>query len=247
MDWTKAKTILIIALVITNLVLICTYLAQNSRFQNDEKEMEEAIVKLLKEKNIFVETEIPREKIKLAKLTVQFDKMDEDAVKAQLASQQALPENARSEENLVAMADVFIEKCGLMTENVTFDAITEQNGEWHVSYKNYIDGIAIEDSYMLCVIKDGKIQDFRRYWLYPVELSDMKREVIPADAALIRFMSEIGDEAGEEKIFIEDISLIYWLDSSAFDTESPITDTAFPAWKITYNNGKTARFMAWEQ
>jgi len=244
MDWTKAKTILIIALVITNLVLIATYLAQNNRFQNEGKEMEAAIVKLLEEKNIFIETEIPGERIKMAKLTVQFDKMDEEAVKAQLASQPTLPESARTEENLVAMADAFIEKCGFMTENVTFDEITQKNGEWHVSYKNYIDGIAIEDSYILCTIKDGRITDFKRYWLNPVEVSDMKREVTPADAALIRFMSEI---TGDEKIFIRDISLIYWLDSGAFDAESPITDTAFPAWKITYNNGEAARFMAWEQ
>jgi regulatory protein YycI of two-component signal transduction system YycFG len=126
MDWTKAKTILIIALVVTNLVLIATYLAQNNRLQNDEKEMEEVIVKLLEEKNIFVETEIPGERIKMAKLTVQFDKMDEEAVKAQMASTQTLPESERTEENLVAMADAFIEKCGLMTENVTFEAITQK-------------------------------------------------------------------------------------------------------------------------
>jgi hypothetical protein len=57
----------------------------------------------------------------------------------------------------------------------------------------------------------------------------------------------MSETTGNEKILIRDIALVYWLDSSVFDAESPITDTAFPAWKITYNNGKAARFMAWEQ
>ena len=48
----------------------------------------------------------------------------------------------------------------------------------------------------------------------------------------------MSENTDEEKIYVQDISLVYWLDSSVFDTESPVTDTAFPAWKITYNRGK---------
>lgn len=38
MDWTKAKTILIVALIVTNLVLIATYSFEKSRYEEDEKE-----------------------------------------------------------------------------------------------------------------------------------------------------------------------------------------------------------------
>ncbi|MPN35901.1 hypothetical protein SDC9_183403 [bioreactor metagenome] len=93
-------------------------------------------------------------------------------------------------------------------------------------------------------MKDGKITDFRRFWLDPGEMSDSEKEVIPAAAALIKFMSE---NAGEDKIYVQDISLVFWLDSSAFNAESPVTDTAFPAWKITYNDGKVRYVTAWEQ
>lgn len=244
MDWTKAKTILIVALVVTNLVLIATYFAQNSRFENDEKEMEAVTIRLLEEKNIFVETDIPEERPRMAKLTVRYDTLDEDAVNKQMAGQIPLPPEEQTPENYVAMAEEFIEKCGLMTENVTFDSIKQSQDEIRVIFKNYIGGIAIEDSHITCTIKDGRITAFDRYWLNPVEVNDTEMEVTTAVAALIRFMSETTEE---EKIHVEDITLVYWLDSSVFDAESPVTDTAFPAWRITYNQGKVAHIMAWEQ
>ncbi|HWQ79388.1 MAG TPA: two-component system regulatory protein YycI [Anaerovoracaceae bacterium] len=254
MDWTKAKTILIVALVVTNLVLIATYFTQNNRFENDEKKMEDVTIKLLEEKNIFVETDIPEERPRMARLTVQFDTMDEDVVNEQLAKQKPLPAEEQTDENLVARAEDFIEKCGLMTENVTFSHIARTGSgtqsETAVFFKNYINGIAIEDSHIICTIEDGRITGFDRYWLNPVEVNNMEREVTPAVAALVRFMSET---TGEEKIHVEDITLVYWLDSSVFDAESPVIDTAFPAWRITYNQGddrintKVAHIMAWEQ
>jgi hypothetical protein len=57
----------------------------------------------------------------------------------------------------------------------------------------------------------------------------------------------MSEKTTEGKIYVEGLSLVYWLDSSVFDAESPVTDTAFPAWKITYNNGKIQHILAWEQ
>lgn len=244
MDWTKAKSILIVALLVTNLVLIATYLSQNNRFWDDEREMRDVTVKLLEEKNIFVETDIPEGHRRMPKLTVSYDKVDEETVQKQLAAQKSLPIRERSDENLIALTEAFIEACGLMTDTVTFDRIEHKEKETLVTYKNYINGTAIEDSSIVCTIRNGKITDFQRNWLKPVEINDIEKEVIPARAALIKFMSE---NTEEEKIYVEDISLVYWLDSSVFDAESPITDTAFPAWKITYNRGKIQHILAWEQ
>ncbi|HVI41101.1 MAG TPA: two-component system regulatory protein YycI [Anaerovoracaceae bacterium] len=244
MDWTKAKSLLIVALIVTNLLLIATYYFQSDRFQNDRKEMQDATIKLLEEKNIFVETDIPKEHPRMPKLTVQYDKLNEDVIDEQLANQEALPEAEQTDENLISMTTGFIKRCNLMTENVTFDSIERTDKIIRVTYKNYIDGIAIEDSDIICTVTDGKITDFKRYWLNPVEVSDNQKEVIPAVAALIKFMSE---NTEEEKIYVQKIALVYWLDSSAFDAESPVTDTAFPAWEITYNQGKVQYVSAWEQ
>lgn len=244
MDWTKAKTILIVALIVTNLVLIFTYLNQNKRFDSNEQEMQKVTIKLLKERNIFLETDIPKERGKMPKLTVQYDKMDENVVDEQLEKQKGLPVDRQTEDNIIAMTKDFIAKCNLMTDNVTFDSYKKDGGTVKVSYKNCINDIAIEDSYITCTVQGGKITDFKRFWLKPVETSETKKDIITAAAALIKFMSE---NRNNEKIYVQKLSLVYWVDSSSFETESPVTDTAFPAWKISYNNDETKYVPAWEQ
>ena len=244
MDWTKAKTILIVALLVTNLILVAFYVTQNNRFESDDQEMKEITVKLLESKGIIVETDIPEEHARMPKLTVQFDKMNEDIINAQIEKQKALSGSDLTDEKLKEVTKKFIENCGMMNKNVTFNKIERSGSQIRVTYKNYIDGIAIEDSYIIFTFTDGKITDFKRYWLNPLETGDIKKEVMPAVAALIKFMSE---NKTEEKIYVEEISLVYWLDSSSFDAESPVTDTAFPAWKITYNRGSTQYVPAWEQ
>ncbi|MDF3001424.1 MAG: hypothetical protein K0Q48_1543 [Bacillota bacterium] len=243
MDWTKAKTILIVALLVTNLVLAGAYLFQNMRFE-DEAEMQDGTIKLLAAKNIYLKTEIPEEQPRMPKLTVQFDTINEDDVNELIASQASLPEAEQSDENLITITTQFIKDCGLMTENVTFHSIERSGDEIKVTYKNYIENVAIEESYILCTLKGGKIVEFRRFWLDPVEVSNSEKEVMPARAALVKFMSE---NAGADPIYIQNISLVFWLDSSAFNAESPVTDTAFPAWKILYNDNKVQYVTAWEQ
>ena len=184
MDWTKAKSILIVALIVTNLVLLATYFLQDGRSGNDEKAMQDVTIKLLEEKNIFVETEIPKGHHRMPKLTVQFGKVDEEVLQEQISAQKPLPESERSDENLIAMTQDFIEACGLMTENVTFDSIERKGSEILVTYKNYINDIAIEESEIVCTIRDGKIVDFRRKWLDPVEVNSIEKEIIPAGGGI---------------------------------------------------------------
>lgn len=244
MDWTKAKSILIVALIVTNLVLIATYVLQNKGFNEDDQEMQDVTIKLLEEKNIFVKTDIPKEHPRMAKLTVQYDKMDEELINSQLKEQKGLSESKQTDESLVSMTDDFLKSCGLLTENTIFDEIERTDDGILIYYKNYIDGIAIEDSHITVAVKSGKITDVRRFWLNPVEIGSIEKEVIPAAAALIKFMSE---NTTGERIYVNGISLVYWLDSGSFDAESPVTDTAFPAWKITYNKDKIKYIPAWEQ
>ncbi len=245
MDWTKAKSILIVALIFTNLVLIATYFFQTNDLNNDEKEMENVTIKLLEKQNIYVDAEvIPKDHKRMAKLTVQYDKMNEDVIRGELADQKALPKEKQTEENYISATREFLDSCGLLTDNVTYDKMERAGNDILLTYKNSIKGIAIETSYINFTIRDGKIVDFKRFWLNPTEISNNEKEVIPANAALIKFMSENTEGI---RINVEDITVVYWLDTSSFDAESPVTDTAFPAWKITYNHGKIKYILAWEQ
>jgi regulatory protein YycI of two-component signal transduction system YycFG len=245
MDWTKAKSILIVALIVTNLVLIGTYFFQTNDLNSNASEMKDVTIKLLEQQNIYIDADIiPKDHKRMAKLTVQYDKMNEDVINGQLAGQKALPEEKRTEEDYLAATKTFLEDCGLMTDNVTYSSMERAGDDVLLNYKNCIDGIAIEKSYIIFTIRDGKIVDFKRFWLNPTEISNNEKNVIPANAALIKFMSENTEGI---RIDVEDVSMVYWLDTSSFDAESPVTDTAFPAWKITYNHGKVKYILAWEQ
>lgn len=246
MDWTKAKSILIVALIVTNLVLIFTYTSENELFRSSDDEVAKETIQLLERKNIYVKTEIPEKHNPMATLSVEYDDADRDLIDEKL-EQQTPVRGILSNEELQNMTKDFIQSCGLLTENVKFDHIRKNGEEFIVTYKNYIDKIAIEDSYINCTVKDGKITNIERYWLKPVDKGPAKKAIIPAEAALMKFMSENEVNEINEKINIEDISLVYWLDTSAFDTESPVSDTAFPAWKISYNHGKKIYILAYEQ
>jgi len=245
MDWTKAKNILIAALIITNLVLIATYAFQKNLFNSSEKQVMNETVELLKEKNIYIKPNIiPKEHNEMATLSVEYDNGNQNAVKKELKKQTAVTKKHLTDEDLIKMTTEFIDRCGLLTKNVTYDRIQRDGDIINVYYKNVIDNVTIEKSYINCTVKNGKITAFDRYWLNPVEYSKAKKEIIPAVAALLKFMIE---NQGDEKVNVKDISLVYWLDSSSFDSESPVFDTAMPYWKITYNHGKKDYFWAFEQ
>jgi len=244
MDWTKAKSILIVALIVTNIVLVLTYVYKDDIFKSTDETVLSDTIALLESKNIFIETDIPEKNSRMAVLTVEYDTMDQDLLEELLLNQKAQPMSGLSDNDIINMAEEFINKCGYLTENVKYESIEKAGSKFIVTYKNYIDEIAIEDSYIICTISDGKIEEIQRYWLNPVELGKTKKEIIPAVAALLKFMSN-NDQ--DEKILVEDISLVYWLDSDSFNTESPVSDTAFPAWKITYNHGKIKHIMAYVQ
>lgn len=235
MDWTKAKTILLIALLITNLFLGAIYVFAQIRQNEDEEMLQKETIALLEAKQIYVETVLPLKHNKMPVLNIRYDRMDPDLLEEQLASQTPLPENRRSREYILGMAGDFLYKCGILAENVVLDRVEERGTETIVSYKNVYEGISIEESYIQCTVKDGMVTELTRYWLHPIDFGRTKKATMSASAALIHFMS---GKDSKESIKVEDMSLVYWLDPSAYGMETTVYDTAFPAWKVTYNGGK---------
>lgn len=232
------------ALIVTNIVLIFTYVFKEDIFVSTDESVLSDTIELLESKNIFIETTIPKKHNRMPVLTVEYDTINQDLLEDLLREQKPFAKSEPTDIEIEQMTKIFIEKCGLLTENVKLESIENKDDKIIVTYKNYINEILIEESYIICTINQGKVEDIQRYWLNPVQFGKTKKEIIPAVAALIKFMSE-NDK--DEKIYVEEISLVYWLDSTSFNTESPISDTAFPAWKITYNHGKTMYVVAYEQ
>lgn len=76
MDWSKAKTILIVAFIITNILLGYMLINEKNIGESTVKdEFVEDVVKLLQDKNISVATQIPKEMPYLNTMTVEYEKL----------------------------------------------------------------------------------------------------------------------------------------------------------------------------
>lgn len=242
MDWTKAKTILIIALLVTNIFLILLY----TMVRDDEKPSEEIIqaetIALLEDKRIYVKGVLPTEHFKMAVLTVEYDNEESESIDRMMLEQVPIGDEYKSREAVIKIAEVFIKGAGLWEPGIVFNKIEQNEGVFTVSYRNEFEGVPVEDSYIKCMIKDGRVVDFERFWLKPTGLGKSKKATISASAALIDLMRS--KNAGEA-IAVEKMEMVYWLDTSVYGGEDTISDTALPAWKITYNGGQIKHVRAY--
>ncbi|WP_313233059.1 two-component system regulatory protein YycI [Tissierella praeacuta] len=77
MDWSKAKTILIVAFLVTNILLVAVLLSSQRQVETTTKEgFIEDVTRLLNNKNIFIDTEMPKEIPSLNILTVEYEMLD---------------------------------------------------------------------------------------------------------------------------------------------------------------------------
>ncbi|GAB1477363.1 hypothetical protein MASR2M70_22010 [Bacillota bacterium] len=242
MDWTKAKTILIIALLVTNIFLILIY----TIMKTEEKPTEEAIhaetIALLEEKRIYVKGDLPTDHFKMAVLIVEYDNVDRETIDRMISEQGPFDVEYKSRETHIKIAENFLKGAGLWDTGIVFNKIEQSGAKTVVSYRNEFEGIPVEESYINCVIEDGLVSDVERFWLKPVGFGKSKKATISASAALIDLMRS--KNAGEA-ISVEKMEIVYWLDTSAYGGETAISDTALPAWKITYNGGQVKHVRAY--
>ena len=84
MDWTKAKTILIIALIITDIFLIATYVQKDD---NGELRNEKALLSVLEENQIFIGIErIPEKHEDMPTLSAEYRSVTQEEVEALIES-----------------------------------------------------------------------------------------------------------------------------------------------------------------
>jgi hypothetical protein len=244
MDWTKAKSIIIAALLVTNLFLIVTYRIIQVEDVPTEEMLQSETIALLEAKNIYVEGPLPTKHPKMPVLSVEYDRLDSSYFQELIWQQTPLDDSHRSRESILQMTEDFLRKCGIWGANVELDRIEQKGQTSIVSYRNVYQGMKVEDSYIICTVQGGQVTEIDRYWLNPVELGKTKKATMSASAALISFMSE-KHKAGS--ILVEKIEMVYWLDSTEYDGETTISDTAFPSWKITYNGGQVKHIRAYTE
>ena len=242
MDWARAKTILIIALLITDLLLIFTYGGFN--FKAESFKDSRALSEFLAQKDIYVdEKQIP---LKHSNMPVLYLHSEEPGdAESRITEALKGPDFVMTGEDYKKTADAFLKAAGLDYDTATFEGI-ETSGEYtKVVYKNIFHNVKVEKSYIICTFKDGVLVDCDHYWLKAERFHNKKQETISAASALLLFMSEARDE-GHKDIQIDSIEMVYWLDESVSVGTPVLEDTALPAWKISYNGGYAAYIDAYE-
>lgn len=241
MDWSKAKNILIVALIATNIFLMFTYITKN---ETEHKIVDkEALFTVLEGRNIFVDTQIPDKYENMPAITIEYNNDKQDLIEKNLKRDiYNISADSRKEAYHKA-ANQFLKDCQLFNENLVFDKVVIDGKSAVVKYKNCYKEIAIGDSFIKVTFFNGKIQDVTRQLLTPTPRDKKKLKVTSPEEALLMFMSE---KDSEEAIHVEKIELVFWVNNSGFDGEALVSDTAFPAWEITYNGGQTKYIDAYK-
>lgn len=244
MDWTKAKTILIMALLMTNVFLVGLYMISNAGNESDDIQIQADTVALLEEKNIFVNTGLPVGHQKMPMLNVEFNNIDENFIKKKLYDQKPLVGTYGMDEQAVKITENFLKICDLWSPDIFFDKMQENQGKYVLHYRREYEGNWVEGNYVICSIESGIIKKIEILWFKPVGFGKSKKETISASAALIAMMR---NKEEKEDIFVEAMEMVYWLDISPYGGETAVSDTALPAWKVTYNEGKIKYIPAYSE
>lgn len=244
MDWSKAKNILLVVLVLMNVFLIAEYASDYLQTNSgSSQKTENYMYSILEENNIKIDCDLPDDVGKMATLTVSYSNADTDSVADKIALVQRMNEDQRSESDYGKNADNFINACGFSSNDMVRDSVDISGDEAVVNYKNYYKGIPLEECHMQVSYKDGLISGFQRVWLKPVSEGETKIDVISPLSALLSFMSEVDTSS---QVTVQGVDLVYWV--TPFENgESLLYDTAFPAWRITYNDGSVKYISAIEQ
>ncbi len=83
MNWSKAKNILIMAFIITNIFLIYNInedIKANNYFYEVSEERIQDVINILEDRNIFIDTDIPQETPKLPMVTVEYETYDGEKI-----------------------------------------------------------------------------------------------------------------------------------------------------------------------
>lgn len=241
MDWNKAKNIILIVLIFTNVFLLAVYCGtKKDGGKNSDSDVYKYTMNVLEENNIYYEGDIYSGTMKMYPLTVSYGKYDKNMVENAIKNSRRLSESDRNESGYKKLADELVEKCGFMSENTRFEKVVSEGTSAVVTYENYYENTPVQECYMKVYFSDGKITDFDRKWMEVISEGETKIELTAQLSALLKFMTEIDTD---ERITVYDMDVVYWIDN--YDVDGDVLyDTALPAWRISYNSGEVKYISA---
>ena len=241
MDWAKAKTILIIALIALNVFLVVSFGVFREPITPEETsdDLTAEMATLLEARSIDMKTDLPAAAGARSFVTVDRIALSERTINRLIAKESALAPEERNEENIRAKAQAFLEELGVWNEN-TFIAKYEVGGDGSVllTFGSMVDGIPLELSNLYCYVSGGKIAVVIGVWMIGHETGETARETITPIDALLSFAGDVPrsrDAQGDlVPLHITKMEMVYHFDSDSMANGLTVSDTAFPYWKFTY-------------
>lgn len=245
MDWSRAKTIIIIALIATNIFLLYTLYVVP---QGAEDEIDAASVeKALKLRDISLETEIPKLRPELAPLTVEYASEGAGEGFSQHSFLKEDPEEA-TDGAYAKLCEDIMESLGIDIKYAVLDSFERKNiggvESASLKYRCEAEGIVLDMSSFECRFENGRLREFRNEWIAPLAVGRVKDRILGASYSLMDFMAEAG-ALSDSGLAIDKIELVYWLNREGYESGSAATDTALPAWKISWRERNGGKSGAW--
>ena len=243
MDWGKAKTYLIIAFTITNIILMFSIFSdrtdENSYFT---KESYESLEQFLLQKNLNLHTELPKETPKMGTLKVEYQSFDlrdlesrflEYKSNIEILGDKTLTLKAKRKLTLFdtdhAKSDtkLFIDTYDLGKDfDLKYASFEGEN--LVVVYNSVYKNRFLEDSYMKFTYFPDESFEFEMLKMNPVEESKNKKIVMTSIEAVMRASNMM-----EENETITEVVLGYnYAQYESLSIAKTKTATAFPCWRI---------------
>jgi len=241
MNWSRAKTIMIVALICTNIFLIYTYID----FRTEEEGFQDTktLAEFLSQKSIYVDPAIiPLVHSDMPVIYVYNQDGGCDTMNKMLAESVFRAEGER-DNDYKSVAESMLGEAGPKYSTAEFLEILREEELVKAVYKNVVNGIRVEKSNVVFYFNQGFLENVVCNWLEVINYHQNPQRTISASQALLLFMAQ---RAVPGEIDIESIEMVYWLDES-IHVEAPVSeDTALPVWKITYNEGMVEYIDAYE-
>lgn len=269
MNWKKAKTILIITLVLTNVFLLVIYF---NGLDIGKNKINEDLLDLLSTKGIYFENKGYNFPQYLKKVYVDYYEYENDVIVNKILGNNymksnntylnkdyyleinennvlkyskrgiSLEDNKTSLEEATIISNDFLKKVGFMDDSVKLISKNKNKDYIVLNYKKRINDKFIEKSYMKVEVFNGKIILLERKWLNHETSENDKNKIISLERALYKLENKIKQK---KNVSIENIQLGYILESDIV-MQNIQSGEAFPYFKFYLSNGETIYIEAIE-
>lgn len=234
MDWSKAKNVMIVALIFTNIFLI--YACIEKYYEKSAVTDSKNFISALSQHGIVMEIKTPEAKEKLPVLSLSYSDPVGSNIKAVLKHSDFEVKNLKDKNEYKDMANKFMENMGFSMMDFVCGNVELNETNVKVPYISTYDGYSIYTEPLYVVFKNGKISGLDGKITIGVPASKRQVSIISPEKAILIFMSE--QTKNKKKTVIKDMQLVFWVNNENVDENELVLDTAFPAWRITYDDDK---------